>query len=268
MNSPPKTQLRAFGPKLRLIERVGQASLTVWIILLVVLGVILRDPYDKVWQLVLGQVIGGRALSISTGLNLEFSRLFLFFQCSLQDIIVLLLLYPFVVAGYRRAVEMSFIGETIINIRATAERHKDKVQPWGALGLVVFVLFPFWSTGALAGGVVGYLIGMRMWVTFTCVIIGNCIAVGLWILLFEQMRAFSETVANYLPVLILTGVIAVGTFFFFRKRLKSRHEMEAAPEAGPEPTPERETTPKAEAEPRTADDPDSKPPEDAPPASD
>ena len=206
LSDPPA---RAFGPTLRLIMRLGQACLTVWIVVLVLLGVLLGDPYNKVWQLVLGQVAVGRAVSISTGLNLGFSRWFLLFQCALQDIIVLLLLYPFIVAGYRRAVEMSFIGQTIMNIRATAERHKDKVQPWGAIGLVAFVLFPFWSTGALAGGVVGYLIGMRMWLTFTCVITGNFIAVALWIFLFEQMTRLWEDLGNYLPWGILIGVAIV-----------------------------------------------------------
>ncbi len=240
MQSLSEPPARAFGPKLRLIMRLGQACLTVWIIVLVLLGILLGEPYDKVWQLVLGQAALGRSLSVSTGINLGFSRWFLLFQCSFQDIIVLLLLYPFIVAGYRRAVEMSFIGTTIMNIRATAERHKNKVQPWGAIGLIVFVLFPFWSTGALAGGVLGYLIGMRTWVTFTSVIIGNFIAVALWIVLFNQMSMLPNTLLASTPVLIVISAIVVGAFFYVRKRLKPTPQSDTKP--GTQETP-RENPP-------------------------
>ncbi len=91
MQSPSEVPLHAFSPRLRFIERAGQICLTGWIATLVFLGAFVGHPYDKAWQLVLGQVVAGRALSVSSGLNIGFSRLFLFFQCSLQDIIILLL---------------------------------------------------------------------------------------------------------------------------------------------------------------------------------
>ena len=238
MQSSFEPPSQAYGPTLRRIERLGQSCLAVWVAVMVFLGVFLGNPYDKVWQLVLGQIMAGRALSVSTGLNLGFSRWFLLFQVSIQDIIVLLLLYPFVVAGYRRAVEMSFIGRTVVNIRAAAERHKDKVQPWGGLGLIAFVLFPFWSTGALAGGVAGYLIGLPTWVTFTSVIIGNCIAVALWILLFDQMAALSETAMAYAPATIVILVIVVLAFYAIRKVLRYRSRRR-----------ERQTTTESETKP-------------------
>ncbi len=231
MTSPSQPPPVAYGPTLRLIERLGQTCLTIWIVVLVALGVMWEEPYAKVWQLVVGQVAGGRALSVSTGLKLGMSRWFLLFQCSLQDIIVLLLVFPFVVAGYRKAVEMSFIGRTIVNIRASAERHKDKVQPWGAIGLVAFVLFPFWSTGALAGGVIGYLIGMRIWVTFASVIIGNVIAVALWIFLFDQMNLISEGLVNHMPTLIIIGLILASAGLAAHKYLRKKREAVNPPAA-------------------------------------
>jgi len=219
-SSEVSTPRQAFPRELRIIERTGQIILTTWFITMVVLGVVLKEPYSGVWQLVLGQVAMGRALSVSTGISMGFSRWFLLVQCSLQDIIILLLVYPFAVAGYRRAVEMSFIGRTIMNIRATAERHRDRLGPWGFVGLVSFVLFPFWGTGALAGGILGYLIGLRTWVTFSSVIIGNFIAVALWIFLFDQMRAFSETMSNHAPLVIMLIMGGIGLIVYLRKRRK------------------------------------------------
>ena len=110
----------AYGPRLRIIERIGQACLTVWVTVLIVLGVLWPDPYADAWQLVLKQMAGGRAVSVGAGLDGGFSRIFLLFQCSMQDIIVLLLLYPLLVAGYRRIVEWHIVGPAIASIRATA----------------------------------------------------------------------------------------------------------------------------------------------------
>jgi len=198
----------AYGPKLRRIERLGQACLTVWITVLICLGVTWPTPYAQAWQLILGQILGGRAVSVSTGLNQGFPKLFLLLQCSLQDITILLLLYPLLVAGYRRVVEIRIVGPAIANVRAAAERSKRNIEPYGAVGLMVFVFFPFWSTGALAGGVVGYLIGMRTWVTFASVITGNFLAVASWIWLFDRMRSFSEHLGDRLPVVMLVMVLA------------------------------------------------------------
>lgn len=51
---------------------------------------------------------------------------------------------------------------------------------------MIFVLFPFWSTGALVGAVVGYLLGMRIGVTSGAALTGNFVAAGIWVFLFEK----------------------------------------------------------------------------------
>lgn len=268
-DSTPEPPERAFGPRLRFIEQLGYRACAAWVATLVVLGVAWGPPYTRVWELVLGQVAGGRAVSVSRGLDLGFSKWFLFFQCSFQDILLLLLLYPWIVAGYRRTVEMSFIGETLLNIRRTAEKHKEIVRPWGPIGLALFVLFPFWSTGALAGGVVGYLLGMRMWVVFAAVIIGNCVAVAIWIGLFDQMAALSSKAVGWMPWAILAIIAAVSAYFYVRKRLWPPAEEldEAAPPTSGETPPEEDApdSAPAQADPQLEDEPAPQLAEDAPP---
>ena len=223
--------VKAYGPQLRLIERIGQGLLSVWVAVLIALGVTWPSPYAHAWELILWQIGGGRAASISQGLNLGFPKLFLLVQCSLQDIVILLLLYPLLVAGYRRVVEWRILGPALVSVRASAQRNKSKVEPYGALGLMVFVFFPFWSTGALAGGVIGYLIGMRIRVTFSAIIIGNVLAVASWIWLFDRMMEFNESLGKLTPIVILVAVVALavvsqvwGLYTRYRKPLKSAAE--------------------------------------------
>jgi uncharacterized membrane protein len=233
--------VRAFGQMIRRIERTGQVLLTVWIATLVALGITWPDPYARAWELVLLQIVAGRAASVSMGMDAGFSNLFLLIHCTLQDIVILLLLYPVLVAGYRYAIEWRFIGPTIANIRATAERHKSKVAPFGALGLTVFVLFPFWSTGALAGGVVGYLLGIRTRYVFSSVIIGDFLAVALWIWFFDKMTALSETLGSKMWLIIVLAVIisaAVGRVIAIRRRMRK-----SAPKKAEKAPPPEETSP-------------------------
>ncbi len=221
-NQQKKERVKAFGPWLVVIERTGQICLSVWVAVLVVLGVVWPEPYAGTWQLVLRQIALGRAGSISIGLEQEFSKVFLLLQCSLQDVIILLLLYPLLVASYRRVVEIRIVGPAIHNIRASAERHKSKIEPYGAIGLAAFVFFPFWSTGVLAGGVLGYLLGMRTWVTFTSLIVGNFLAVACWIFFFEKLSEMSETLGSQMPLIVFLIVLFAAIVQQIR-RLRQRY---------------------------------------------
>ncbi len=239
-----KPRSLAYGPRLRFIERMGQACLSVWVAVLISLGIVWPDPYADAWQLVLQQIVGGRALSVSSGISRGFSNVFLLFQCSLQDIIILLLLYPLLVAGYRRVVEMRIVGPAILSIRNAAERHKSKVEPYGAIGLMVFVFFPFWSTGALAGGVIGYLIGMRTWVTFGSVIVGNFLAVASWIWLFDRMNEYSNLIGHNVPWVILAIVLlaaAAHQIWSLKNRwaANGHHPASPPPDAKKDPSEDR-----------------------------
>jgi len=202
----------------------------VWILVLIVLGLVWPTPYAGAWQLVLAQIVGGRALSISLGMSAGFPWYFLLVQCSLQDIIILLLLYPLIVFGYRRVVEMRIVGPAIMNIRATAERNKSRVEPYGAIGLTAFVFFPFWSTGALAGGVIGYLLGMRTWITFTSVIIGNVLSVACWLFLFKHMRAIAEPLGPLFPFLVLVIILAGASVFHVRNLRQKKTDTTHPPD--------------------------------------
>ena len=223
-------QIRAYGPVLRRIEHIGQVCLAGWVGVLVALGVTWPEPFAMVWRLVLGQMMAGRAFSIGLGLDLGFPKWFLLLQCSIQDILLLLLFYPLLIAGYRRVVEMRIVGPAIANIRASAERHKSKVEPFGAVGLMLFVLFPFWSTGPLAGGVVGYMLGIRTWLSFTAIIAGNFLSVGCWILFFDYLSGLLMRSGTKLPVglplmMLVTVIVLAGVYRAWQLRKHVYHRI-------------------------------------------
>lgn len=220
----------SFRKTLIWIQIAGVVCLTLWALVLFFLGTWEPEPYAEAWRLIVGQLFVGRAYSVSAGLKHGFPKFFLLAQCSLQDMVILLLLYPVIVGGYHRIVEYRFLGDALANIRASAERHKESVAKYGLVGLVAFVFFPLWSTGALAGAVIGYLLGMRTRDVFTAVVVGNFLSVACWLWLFDQMRRFSEVLGDIIPGLILLSAIGVAVFArFYRFRKGSDRENNPMP---------------------------------------
>ncbi len=209
-------EIPAYDRTLRLIEKTGLICLVIYLAVLIGIAVAKPEPYAGAWHLVVGNLFLGRAYNITVGLKEGYHRLYLFFQCGLGDIILLLLVYPLLVAGYRRAIEWRFIGPSIANIRATAEKHKHRVERFGAAGLLLFVFFPAWSTGPLVAGVVGYLVGMRTYVVFTSVIVGNFLSVAAWIWLIEWMHRFSASLGYWLPWIVAGSVVSLAVVYRIR----------------------------------------------------
>ncbi len=207
---------------LRRIEQAGFVLLVGSALFFLGLAVAYPDPYSRVWSLVVGHLVGGRVGNVALGFKFDFPSHFLFFQCSVQDFIVLLLFYPLLVTGCNKAIAWPYIGNAIEGVRQSANRHKGRIEPYGVVGLMLFVFFPLWSTGPLVGAVIGYLLGMRPWLIFTSVTIGNLLAVGFWVYFFQQMQAFNERWLD--GVLAVLAVVLIGSALYFRVRKWRRPE--------------------------------------------
>lgn len=190
-------------PKLKRIQRLGWGLFVLWSTTLVAIAIIRPDPYAQGWRLVLELLFLGRAVSIADGIASGFGRVYLLFQNGLEDVILLLLVYPWVVAAYEGVSGRRFIRITVARVRHIAEANRSVVEPWGVMGLWAFVFFPFWSTGALVGSVVGYILGMRTWVVFMSVFTGHFLSVVSLVWFFDfthdTLAALEQGWVRFLP---------------------------------------------------------------------
>jgi len=225
---PDEVQAAESDPRLlRRISMCGWLLCAVWAAVLTAWAVIQPAPYAQGWRLVLELLFLGRAINVADGLGAGFSKTYLLVQSGPQDIILLLLLYPWVVRGYERTVRRHFLRPFFERLHVAAERHKDRVEAFGAIGLLAFVFFPLWSTGALVGGVVGYLLGMRTSVIFTTVLLGHGLSTVSLIWFFDAMQrltaVLNEGLAKYAAWIIL-GILFAGhlAYRMLRNRLRKR----------------------------------------------
>lgn len=149
----------------------------------------------------------GRLVSIADGVANGFSTSYLLFQSGLQDVILLLVAYPWVVSAYEGSSKKGLLAGAIDRARRSAERNHRFVEPLGVVGLWAFVFFPFWSTGALVGGIVGYLLGIRTWLVFVSVLTGHLLSVVSILWFFDSLRGFLERLdqglIRFLPWMVL-----------------------------------------------------------------
>lgn len=187
-----------------------------WAGTLVAWAMVDPDPYAQGWRLVLELAFVGRLVSVADGIASGFSQTYLLIQSGVQDVILLLVVYPVVVTAYQGSSRTGWLGGVIGRVRRTAEEHRRIVEPLGVVGLWAFVFFPFWSTGALVGGVVGYMIGLRTSAVFASVFSGHLVSVVSLVWFFESMREVMESIdqslVRFLPwfvlVVLLLSVLA------------------------------------------------------------
>lgn len=214
------------GTPQRTLERISLAGwclFGVWAATLVVWAVIDPVPYAEGWRLVLELAFLGRLVSVADGIANGFSEVYLLVQSGLQDVILLLLVYPLVVAVYQGSSKEGPLRKTLDRVRRSAERHRRLVEPLGVLGLWVFVFFPFWSTGVLVGGVVGYLIGMRTSTVFASVFSGHVLSLVSLIWFFDSMRGVIETfdrgLVRFLPWMVVGLLVLLSLMIRLVRRL-------------------------------------------------
>jgi uncharacterized membrane protein len=208
------------------IGKIGWTLFAIWAVVLLVWGIIEPDPYASGWRLVVELFFLGRLVNIADGTAAGFSSAYLLFQSGVQDIILLLILYPVVIATHKGSRKRGgLVGRYIDTLQRTAERQKYMVESLGAVGLWVFVFFPFWSTGALVGGVVGYLVGMRTKVVFLAVFSGHILSVGSLIWFFDFMNELTTVIdsglVRYTPWIVLS-VLFAGTVLYRWTRARFR----------------------------------------------
>ena len=217
----------------RLAKRIGVVGVivaVVWGIGLVAAAVAQPEPYAGVWLLVVEMAFTGRAVNIAHGVRDGYSTAFLLFQCGLQDVALLLCAWPGVVLGEAAAERIPVIGGWVRGWHDTARTHQAWMDRFGVIGLIVFVFFPFWSTGVLVGGAVGRLMGMR-----TAPLIATCLLAHLasvvsllWFfdLVAQWSDALNSGVMAYLPWIVLGTLFSVWAITQVIKRLR-RSPVEA-----------------------------------------
>jgi len=160
-------------------------------------------------------IVFGRAACMAFGYSAGLGQGTIIPICMIIETAFVLIFYPMFVFSWRHLLVIKRLKKTFERVHKAAETHKDKIQRYGIIGLFVFVWFPFWMTGPAVGCVIGFLLGLRVWLNMTVVLAGTYAAIFGWAFFLRQ---FHDRVASYSSyatvalVVLLAVIIMVGHF--------------------------------------------------------
>lgn len=202
------------GPEGRLLLAavVLAFGYTIW------LGVmLLQSPAQS--QMLIGMtattLVFGRAAGLAYGYSIALSHTRVVLITMVVETLHVLVFYPLFVFSWRHLLVIKSLRAIFDRIHHAAEAHKAKIQRYGIIGLFAFVWFPFWMTGPIVGSVIGFLLGLPVWLNMAVVLAGTYVAILAWALFLRELHT---RVASYDPyaamvlVVLLIAVVAAGHF--------------------------------------------------------
>jgi uncharacterized membrane protein len=211
LNSQQKNQLKATlltssEGRLLLIGVAMAFIFTFWLTVRVLLS-----PEDS--QVVIGmtavELLFGRAASMAFGYHQGLKHSTVIPICIVIETILVFIFYPLFVFSWRHLLVINWLRNTFERTQRAAEVHKDKVQKYGVIGLFVFVWFPFWMTGPVVGSVIGFLLGMRVWLNMTVVLVGTCTAIFGWAFFLRQLHEKVASYSSYAAMVLMALLVII-----------------------------------------------------------
>jgi len=188
------------------------------------LYLLFTDPalYKVLSSTAIIHIMGGRALGIvtclSAGISLFYTILYNFFL----EVVIVLIAYGIVVLMMQNIIQPKLFDSAVRQAELTAQRQKTKIKKYGAIGLFLFVMFPFFMTGPVIGAIIGYLLNYRAINNFLIVFSGTLGSIMIYALIGNKVINFINQYI-YIDVLKKWGgiIIAVLIVVFLIYHLKT-----------------------------------------------
>lgn len=202
-----------------------------------------RDPRDATTLLsAIGMhAAGARAPAVlfclARGLGPAWTLLFNFY---VEVLIVLIVYYGFVLV-VREGLEAKILHLTARQAEAAAQRHKTFLKRFELFGLFLLVAAPLPMTGPVTGALIGYLLNLRPWVTFSVVFSGTFLALACYVAVGQAVLSrLIEAQKEYQDAATLVIAVLIAAFTIYhvrtiRRWVEGTVSEERAQDRPPEP---------------------------------
>jgi uncharacterized membrane protein len=135
-------------------------------------------------------IMGGRALGIVTCLSADISLFYTILYNFFLEVVIVLIAYGIVVLVMRNIIQPKLFKSAVRQAELTAQSQKTKIKKYGAIGLFLFVMFPFFMTGPVIGAIIGYLLNYRPINNFLIVFSGTLASIMIYAILGDNIINF------------------------------------------------------------------------------
>ena len=151
----------------------------------------------------------GRAAGMSLGYAMGLDHSVVVPLSMIVETLTVLMFYPLFVLSWRRLLVIKPLGNIMERTHRVAENHRGTIDRYGIPGLMFFVWFPFFMTGPVIGCAIGFLLGLRMWITLTVVLIGTYVSIATWAMLLGKIHERVVAYNPYAPVILVAIAIVI-----------------------------------------------------------
>ncbi len=154
-------------------------------------------------------LMGGRALGIAACLSANISLFYTIIYNFFLEVVIVLIAYGIVVLVMRNIIQPKMFHSAVRQAELTAQKEKTKIKKYGAIGLFLFVMFPFFMTGPVIGAIIGYLLNYRAINNFLIVFSGTLTSIIIYALVGNNVLEF---IGRFVEVDLLKkwGSIVIG----------------------------------------------------------
>lgn len=189
------------------IFSAGCFMLMIWIASMGILWHIGSAYWLKVLTMGFTHTLAGRAASIAHGTASGFTSSLTAGLAVYFDVMLMFIIYSLLVYSYKNFLERRFFKKHMKSVFESAQKSVTRFRRWKITGVFLFVWFPLWMTGIIAGSILGFLLGLRTWVNMTTVIVGSTTAVICWVYAYDKLFGWLGEINKIIPVTITAVII-------------------------------------------------------------
>jgi uncharacterized membrane protein len=158
------------------------------------------DLYKVMSSTAVVNIMGGRGLGILNCLSAGIPLFYTIFYNFFLEVVIVLITYGVVVLVMRNIIQPKLFRSAVRKAELTAQSQKTRIKKYGAIGLFLFVMFPFFMTGPVIGSIIGYLLNYKAINNFLIVFSGTLTSIMIYAFLGNNLISFMN---QYIPIDIL-----------------------------------------------------------------
>ncbi len=170
-------------------------------------------------------IMGGRALGIAACLSADISRFYTILYNFFLEVVIVLITYGIVVLVIQNIIQPKLFRSAVKQAELAARDQKTNIKKYGAIGLFLFVMLPFFMTGPVIGSIIGYLLNYKAINNFLIVFSGTLSSIIIYALIGNNIiRHINQYVQVDLVkkwAAIIVGILIVFFLIYHLKTVKA-----------------------------------------------
>ena len=155
----------------------------------------------------LAHTFGGRAAGIGMCILNDFGALPTIFYNFYIEVLIVCFTYVGFVLSTTNYVRTEWVVNFMSRLAWKAIEQKEKIEPYGWIGIFLFVMAPLPVTGPVVGSIIGYMLRLSLVRNFSATFLGTLTAIIIWFYGFDFLEQRFHMIQYLFGAIVLIVLI-------------------------------------------------------------